>query len=136
MNNKYNPISREQSQLNNEFGNYNTVFKEQKSIIEPRTFINNSTTLDNNLENIIKSENIYEYKININTNDRDITVYPSIYNFKVLFGISTVMPSINRIYKNIKYVVIESVILPRTMSIDISSGTPATYVINPATTYD
>src|SRR5256885_725946 len=55
------------------------------TILEKVNFTNPNTTLHNNLENNLLAENIIEYHINIDSDDRNIETYPNPFNYTVSF---------------------------------------------------
>ena len=75
----------------------------QKSLIEPTNNQNPNNKLYNNLKAIIKTENIKEYQITLDSVDRNITNYPD--PFKINYSL--------RSFRNVKYIKIDSVILPK-----------------------
>lgn len=114
--------------------------EETKPLIDRQDYRNPNTTLHNNLGQNLLSEHITEYHLAINTSDRDVKQYPSPFNITVDFnGVGssiqneyvngtyretrypgTPAPTISRSFKNIKYITLDSVILPRTVGIDSS----------------
>lgn len=67
--------------------------------------------LDNNVNGV--KEVINEYIININSVNRDCNLYPNPFNYKVLFNAGeTHNANITRLFKNIKYINLKSVIVP------------------------
>jgi len=68
--------------------------------------------LDNNISD--PKEQINEYIIYISSADRDCEVYPNPFNYVVSFNpYNTTNAYISRIFKNVKYISLRSVILPR-----------------------
>ncbi|CAH6421477.1 Hypothetical protein KVN_LOCUS289 [uncultured virus] len=124
---------------NSNFGlnNFNKVFLENQSIMNNTNYVNKNNLLHNNLAKNILDEQVVEYKINIDSFDRDIKVYPNPFSFTVKFNppsgntlrtefIETgktkmindyfpgpPSPHINKEFKNVKYIRLESVILPQ-----------------------
>lgn len=143
--NQSNPFGNFQPKTNNinrTFGDYEKAFSENHPIINRQDYRNQHNTLHNNLADNLINEHITEYRINIDTMDRDITAYPNPFDFTVTFAppsrqaikekvniddndpskgktIRTTYvngapePSINREFKNVKFVKIESIILPK-----------------------
>lgn len=115
--------------------NYNRAFQSYNSpLIQNQSYKNPNNTLHDNLnQDSLKDEVITEYRINIDSKDRDITRYVDPFHFKVSFdpiGPSTIrstsgnllnndevilgtpLPHINKKFKNIKYVKLDHVIYP------------------------
>lgn len=74
---------------------------------------NPHNTLHDNLNDNIKFENIKEYQITIDSYDRDLTFYPDPYNFRLSMTGPYTSPSINKSFRNVKYIKIDSIILPK-----------------------
>lgn len=142
---------------------YNEAFKQNKPLIEQLDFLNHhNNVLHDNLGIKLISENIKEYRINIDSKDRDNIIYPNPFKYTVNFGpasgqtitnydwidpnnkklgkmpvkqfISGVPnPCVNRAFRNVKYIRIDNIILPRHYKID---GTSPNYTIDTTTTLD
>lgn len=66
------------------------------------------------------NERIVERRVHINSADRDIMRFPSPFNMQTSFGNSNIEPNIDEDLTNIKYITLNSVIVPRTIAIDTS----------------
>ena len=121
----------------NNMYNINSAFSKSSPLIEQPQYTNPHTTLHDNLHNNLAAEHIVEYYINIDSDDRNLDVYPDPYNFVVSFkpigksidrrqkfkkgGVvfentsydETPGPVIIRNFKNVKYVKLDRVILSR-----------------------
>jgi len=146
-------IPFEQSSSGNPFGNFNPMtsanprrgfsnfeeaYTERSPMIERRLTSHNGMILHNNIADKILDEHVVEYRIGIDSIDRDIKAYPNPFDFIVKFAANssittiktevikngkleiinetaqgTPMPHINRDFRNVKYVKIENVVLPR-----------------------
>ena len=93
---------------------FNSNFTNQHSLIEQQQNINNHNTLHDNLNNDIKNEVLKEYQITVDSLDRNIINYPNQFSFRLSFGnnSSNDKPLINRTFRNVKYIKIDSMILP------------------------
>lgn len=146
-NQNFMPMSQPQMKNNNNFGNFNSAYNQQTPIIDKMTFESDHKLIHDNLGDQTKDNNLFETSINIYSLDRNLESYPSAFNFKVMFGQaqgkserksdgtsiksqSSPAPTIDRVFKQIKYVVVESIILPRSFSIDTSTSDPHTYTMN------
>ena len=99
--------------------------------------------IHNNLGERLISEHLSEYTIHINSSDRDYGAFPNMFNFYVTFGgigrtkdkkfkpdgtyTETIYegqptPKIARKFKNIKYIKLNHVILPKTTVVDKITG--------------
>ena len=118
-------------------GNFNTVFNQSPNIqtngYDPKglfcnhNFMNRGDLLNNNLKSIILNEEIREYSVMIDSKDRNYQVYPDPFTYEVKFnplpssrekinGKIVVhqepAPTINDNFTNVRYIKLESVILP------------------------
>lgn len=138
---------------NNPFGNFNSMTPQsnymmrsgmsninqsfsqpQQPFIDKTDFRNKKNVLHNNLEDDIQISDIYETDVYINSSDRTISTYPSMFSFTVKFGGANVSgaglgfpktvvnPCIDQTYERIKYINLEVVSVPRTNIIVISGG--------------
>ena len=125
--------------------NFNTAFNSSINMIPQRNTKNNGNVIHNNINNNIVNEIITEYTIHIDSADRDIIVYPSPYTFVVSLGgagkslgmhtnISSnsskslfqslsysgvPAPRIDVDFKNVKYIKLRYIILPRNIVYDL-----------------
>lgn len=81
---------------------------------------NYHNTLHDNLKNYIKNESIKEFQITIDSYDRNILTYPDPFNFRLSLNTTTSSsqqqynaPFLNRNFRNVKYIKIDSIILPK-----------------------
>lgn len=98
--------------------NFDKVFVQHTPMIERHDYSNKNNVLHNNIGDKVMSEFITEYKIHINTIDRDTDIHPSPFKIKIPFSSASKSFSIRKEFYKIKYVSLDSVILPRTISID------------------
>lgn len=119
------------------FGDLNNAFKQNQPFIESPIQTNFNNTLHNNLHPSLLLENIVEYYLHIDSEDRSLDIYPDPYNFVVSLkpigksidrrfkiknkGVDfetteypeTTGPVIIRNFKNIKYVKLDRVIFSK-----------------------
>jgi hypothetical protein len=96
--NTYNPTN---THVSNMYNNYNPVnVPESATLIEKTNFKNPDNTIHNNLGDILLSENITEYQINIDSDDRCLDTYPSPFCYSVSF--KALGPSTEKKYSNFK----------------------------------
>ena len=114
INDNFNSITTNSLLSNNQF-NFNKAFTPNRSLIEPMNYVNKNNTLHNNIEPIILDEHIVEYRLYIDSLDRDINVYPDPFSFKVIFNGSSTTPNpvIQRTFRNVKFIKLENIILPK-----------------------
>ena len=118
--------------------NVKEAFAHNSPLIEQIDYKNNGQLLHNNIGEKILNDYIVEYKIHVSSADRDTAQFPSPFNMKVVFGNELRSPFIYRKFKNIKYINIDSVVLPRTISIDttfINLGTGVYDIYPTGTSY-
>lgn len=131
-NGNFNPQSTN-SMFNKNFSqnNFNNNYKPSEQVIEKYNFRNNNDLVHNNVAENVMSEHIAEYQINIDSNDRAINTYPNPFRFSITFeGIGRSVdknneiiegspsPVINRSFKNVKFIKIDYLILPRTIMLN------------------
>lgn len=117
--------------------NFNQSYNNIQNVIPQRDIKNYNNVLHNNINDPIVSEIVTEYTLHIDSNDRDTTLYPNPYKFSVSLGgsgsqtvkttsrdglITTTTsysgspnPKIDIQFKNLKYVKIKYLMLPRTI---------------------
>ena len=66
--------------------NYQQNFTENKPINKKPDFTYKNNTLDENIGNPVNKDTITEYRLNIDSIDRDIGLYPDPFQYKVTFG--------------------------------------------------
>ncbi len=66
--------------------NYQQNFTENNPINKRTDFSYKNNTLDENLGNPINKDTIVEYRLNIDSTDRDVDLYPDPFVYKVTFG--------------------------------------------------
>ena len=118
-------------------GSYNTVFNpnkqakfsgnQPKAMFSNGGFVNRGGLIDNNLYDILLHEEIREYSVLIDSKDRNYQMYPNPFKYDVKFspaprsrekvdGKYTTYedpnPIINEAFTNVRYVVLEDIILP------------------------
>lgn len=134
--------------------NFNQAYIPHKPMIETQNFTNGNNVYHNNLNPNLLAEGVTEYTVDIDSFDRDITTFPNPFKYNVTFapvsksgvvrqdeyidpsnpslGKHSVdqvyngppQPYIRRQFKNIKYIRLESVSLPKYGAIkDNGSGT-------------
>lgn len=108
-------------------------FLSNTPLISKNDFTNKKTTLHDNLGENLKTENLVDYTIHINSINRDLLSYPSPFTFTTTFGglshyeyqnlnksgmlvsmKGTIEPNIERNLLNIKAITLNNVYLPRT----------------------
>lgn len=99
--------------LNNP-NSFNYNFTPSTPLIDQQQTNNQHNTIHDNLKDNIKNETIKEYQITVDTIDRNIVMYPNPYSFKLTMGnnIEMYTPNLNRMFRNVKYLKIDSVIMP------------------------
>jgi hypothetical protein len=109
--------------------NFNQSFQQNTPIIDKFDFKNTKKTLHNNIDESVFAEAITEYQLFMDSNDRSLTAYQNPFKFSVIFapssrqtinGItydSTPNPVISRKFKNIKYIKLDFIILPKTFKV-------------------
>lgn len=118
------------SNYSNNYSNLNDAFSYSNQLIEKSNFTNTKQTLHNNLNDNLLSENVVEYLVNIDSDDRKIETYPDPFYYTVSFRSSgkeiyknfknqevelpeTPAPVITRAFKNVKFVKLDHIILSK-----------------------
>lgn len=140
-----------QMQQNAQMHSFNQAFNQNDPLIERQNFRNQNNVLHNNLNNNIQSEFIVDFVIDIDSKDRDVTTFIDPFKYTVSFapvtkGIDmreewndphdhsqgkhmtkTVFtgpsaPYVKNAFKNIKYIRVDNVILPKYAGITYNTG--------------
>ncbi len=146
---RFNPLtpnSMAHMSNNNNFANFGKAYKEHDNIIEKMDYINKNHTLHNNINDTVLDEHIVEYRINIDSLDRDIKTYPDPFSFTVKFnpvssgtvrtevldkGKFTVVndyfhgapgPHIAKEFRNVKYIKLDTAVLPQSKKFVLEDG--------------
>lgn len=105
--------------------NYNGY--DPKSLFNNNNFNNNGNILHNNLKSILLNEEIREYSVMIDSKDRNYQIYPDPFSYEVRFNpifksrnrvngrivtYEDPAPTINDNFINVRYIKLDSVILP------------------------
>jgi hypothetical protein len=126
------PMSQQMMSQNLSMSNMRQSFATPNTLIDKPDFINKGGVMHNNLGDKLLSEHVIEYKIHITSADRDTAYYPSPFNMKIPFGSGLRSPFIPRKFENVKYVTLDSLVLPRVLEIDTSqtsdTGTHSPYL--------
>jgi hypothetical protein len=95
-------------------GNFVQTFKQATPLIDPIDYRNKNNLLHNNVGDVVLTDNIMEYRINIDSFDRNVELYPNPFNFIVKFnnGEFSQWGIIPLTLLNVQYVKIETIILP------------------------
>jgi hypothetical protein len=129
-NNNFRPQSTNQQNINKEqWVNFNKGFRESKPIIDPINYQNKNNLIHNNVGDYVLDEHIVEYRIMIDSIDRDVSKFKNPFKYVVKFNPSSDQtinlkngktrfkgdhgPSILRSFKNVKYVKLDNLILPQ-----------------------
>lgn len=118
---------------------YDKNYEENVPILNRQDYKNQFNVLHNNISDMILNEHVVEYKVKIDAFDRDASIYPNPFNFAVNFGTQmeqTKRPVINRAFKNVKYVKIDSIIIPKFYVIEKEIVSPPPAPPSPAIIYN
>lgn len=141
---RFNPMSTNmQYNMNNmpNMSSFDAAFQQHDPMIEKINYMNQNHLLHNNVGDPVYAEDIIEYRINIDSLDRDIKVYPNPFDFIVRFDASAggsvrteierrgkliaiddcfkgaPGPLINKNFRNVKFIKLDSVVLPQNWNI-------------------
>jgi hypothetical protein len=96
----FNPISKEQQKFINNYSSYNgasegaigsmhnydTCMTNATPILKKTDFSYKNNTIVENLSDTLNRETIIEYRLNIDSGDRDVDIYPDPFQYVVTFG--------------------------------------------------
>lgn len=119
-------INKNSNASTNPGSNDNTAFRQPQPLIDRPLYNNPGHLLHNNVAPTVLNERIMEYRINIDSTDRDTTAYPDPFHYKVRFNAPSSRPDkdgvvfqgapaphISRQFRNVKYVKIDQLTLPQ-----------------------
>ena len=138
LNNMRNPSHFGINELNLGRNNFSQAYQPFNQMIPQRPINNDGNLGHNNVNSNLLSEIITEYTINVDSADRDLTNYPSPYNFEISLGgagtsttrisdknnpgftVKTTFggvpnPRIDMNFKNVKYVKLKYILMPKVM---------------------
>lgn len=97
------------------YNRVDTAFKQNNPFIDRIDYRNQNNLLHNNVGDNVLDEHVVEYRIHIDSADRDTTSYKDPFSYTVRFDPSTtnVGPNITRTFRNVKYVKLDSITFPR-----------------------
>lgn len=101
---------------------FNLAFNRNDPIINKPNFTNDGKILHNNMGDCLHELKVSEYKITIHTKDRDVLKLPSPFKIKIPCNNSNESFSIKTKLTKVKYITLDSVILPKNIAIDISQA--------------
>lgn len=110
---------------------YNECYMENTQLIERPDFKNKNNLIHNNVNENIFMEKVIDHQLYVDSNDRNINVYPNPFKFVISFDTSGQKswsgddyyegipgPLINMKYRNVKYVKIDYIMLPRVVILE------------------
>jgi len=97
---------------------FDQSFTKTQPLIDRPEYINQGNLLHNNIGKKILDDETYNYHIHISSADRDIIQNPSPFKFKVTFDDNLSKCNINKKFRNIKYIALDGVVIPRTIAVD------------------
>ena len=123
---QFNPLTTTMSNLSD----FRTAFAQPPTIIEKIDFTNKNEVIHNNIGPNVLDEHVVEYRVMIDSVNRDIKYYPDPFSYVVKFNpahSSTVRtqtnefirydgaptPHIGKQFVNVKYIKLENIILPQ-----------------------
>lgn len=136
---RFNPVTTNtlHQMKQNSMSNFDKSFEKHDPIVEKINYTNQKNVLYNNIADNVLDEIITEYRINIDSLDRDIKVYPDPFCFTVKFNPPSSgtlrtesykhgkfiaindffsgppKPHIGKEFRNVKYVKLENIVLPQ-----------------------
>lgn len=133
--NQYRGVSSTQmSMMNSGQNNFSQAYNPNVNLIPAQNYENSHQIVHNNLESNLLNESYIDYTIHVDSTDRNITVFPSPYNFVLNFGgagpsrnkfynssgnLQTVEfngapePIIDRKFRNVKTVILDKIFFPK-----------------------
>jgi hypothetical protein len=123
----YNPLMFNDSGYGS--GSMREAYRPGQTFIPAQEYRNPGTLIHNNVGETVLNEQISEYKIHIDSIDRDLTLYPSQFDFKVTFD-GNAQPAIGRRLKNVKYIKLNEVVIPNSHKIISNGADPPVYIFS------
>ena len=143
LNTRYNPsyytsnnpnFNFQENTYPKKYNNFNQAFKQNEPIIERTKFNNLNNMIHNNMKDFILKQDIIEYNIDIDSITRNQNIYPNPFDYNVSFTTSSSTlktknhfmvfdnsPNISRTFKNVKFIRINCVNLPKCYDLSNSS---------------
>lgn len=137
-----NPSQHTLNMLNSTQSNFNSAFTPNPNFIPQRDTKNYGNLIHNNVNNNLLAEMVSEYTIHIDGKDRNTTSYPNPFSFSVSLGgpapryertvdpvtkeivqnqiAGVPNPRIDMNFKNVKYVKLKYMLLPRNIRYDLA----------------
>lgn len=120
-NDNFDPMTTNYIQSIDKYASFDKAFLAPKPIYEKLDFRNKRETLHDNIGENVLDEHVVEYKIIIDSIDRDIKTYPDPFTYMVKFNAVSSFgdytgapkPHIGKQFENVKYIKLESIILPQ-----------------------
>jgi hypothetical protein len=136
----FNPLTTNMQMTMNKqknFNNFEQAYTKNNAMIEQMDYNNKNNTIHNNIGSDILDEHIIEYRITIDSLDRDLRTYPDPFSFIVKFNppssgtlrsevlengtLKSVnerfngppQPHINKEFRNVKYIKLDTIVLPQ-----------------------
>jgi hypothetical protein len=139
------------SNVENNIGfNYNKAYSSNQEIIVPIDMRNKNNLIHNNIYDDLLNEEIREFQLYINSSDRKYTVYSNPFDLVVSFGAAgpskvnmggnkvliegTPGPLISKTLRNLKYIKLDHIVLPRTVTLDVDLS--GNYMFSTDSKYD
>ena len=140
----FNPMSNSNFQMMQMMSRFNQSYQQPERIIDKINHTNNGNLLHNNINDNALNEHVVEYRIHVDSADRDPSNFKDPFNYVVSFNAianqiykerkqdgslvehvlkGSSAPFINKEFKNVKYIKLDSVILPRHTIMYDNSGT-------------
>jgi hypothetical protein len=109
---------------------YYDAYKKGETFLTKPDTSNPGTLWHNNMGKNVLDEHIVEYKIMVDSKDRDITKYPNPYSYKVTFNpiSGETDPVIDLKKKNIKYIKLETICMPQFSQIKEDPDNPGYWI--------
>lgn len=99
--------------------NFDKVFAPSVPLIDPINFTNQNNMIYNNLADQMLIENVIEYRINIDSYDRNIVKYPNPFHFVIKFDNGDYDDAkINFPLDNVQFLRLETIILPNKIFVE------------------
>lgn len=140
----FTPNSTNQQRVNQEqWHNFNQSFAVPQNILQRPDFTNYGEVVHNNIGEQVMDEHVVEYRINIDSTDRDISAFPDPFSYRVTFAPPSgriIRKSSGRIltadekyngppephilidFENVKYIKLDSIIVPIYTKLEDTGG--------------
>ena len=123
MNSNFNGMSHNQMNMMQSQHNFNGAYRNPTNLVPQLNTQNNGNLVHNNIKDNVLCENLEQYTLFIDGNDKDSSIFKNSFEFKVELGgrSDRHYVTLGHPLKNIKYIKLKNVIIPKYDTIKIDA---------------